>query len=95
MLVTLLGIVTDVMEVRPENAAYPMLVTLLGITVVLHPLIKVLDALSIIALQLSRESYVLFPLSTIIEVKLEQPTNAKPVMELTLLGMVTLVRPLQ
>ena len=56
MLVTLLGMV---MEVRPEqysNARPPMLVTLLGIIVFLHPEIKVLVAVSIIALQLERES---------------------------------------
>ena len=33
-------------------------------------------AVSIIALQLSRESYILLPLSIVIEVKPEQPSNA-------------------
>ena len=39
-----------------EKALSPMLLTLLGMMVVLHPAIKVFDAVSIIALQLSRES---------------------------------------
>ncbi len=54
--VTLLGIV---MEVKPEQAMKalsPMDVTLLGITVLEHPAINVFDAVSIMALQLSRES---------------------------------------
>ena len=33
MLVTLLGIVTEVREEQPAKAAYPMLVTLLGIVI--------------------------------------------------------------
>ena len=44
-----------------------MLVTELGIIVFLHPTIKEFVAVSIIALQLSRESYIVFSLSTIIE----------------------------
>ena len=62
--VTLLGIV---MEVRPEQwekALFPIDVTLLGIVVFLHPAINVLDDVSIIALQLLRESYLVFPSST-------------------------------
>ena len=72
MEVTLLGIVMDVKPEQPEKALPPMEVTLLGMTVVLQPEIKVFDAVSIIALQLSRESYLLFPLATVMEVKPEQ-----------------------
>ena len=56
MLVTLLEIVTDVKLEQPEKAPVPMLVTLLGMTVFLNPAISVLVAVSIIALQFSRES---------------------------------------
>ena len=50
-----------------------MAVTLLGIIVFMQPSIKVLVAVSIIALHPLRESYMLFPDSTIIEVRLVQP----------------------
>ena len=48
-----------------------MLVTELGMMVDWHPAIRVLVAVSIIALQFSRESYVVLPLSTPIEVREE------------------------
>ena len=72
-----------------------MLVTLLGMTVVLQPIIRVLLNVSIIALQLLRESYVEFPLSTMIVFRPLQFANAKPSMFVTLLEMVTEVRLLQ
>ena len=72
-----------------------MLVTLLGMVVFLQPAIRVLLAVSIIALQLLRESYFLFPLSTDIEVRLLHSLNAYLPMLVTLLGMVTEVRPEQ
>ena len=52
MLVTLTGIVTLVKSQHPQNAYSPMLVTLpsLGITLDLHPAIKVLLSVSIIQL---------------------------------------------
>ena len=56
MLVTELGMVTKVRPLQPEKAYSPMLVTELGIIVFLHPAIKVLEFVSMIALQLSRES---------------------------------------
>lgn len=56
ILVTLFGMVIDVRPEQPEKAPPPMLVTLLGIVVFLHPNINVLVEVSIIALQLSRES---------------------------------------
>jgi hypothetical protein len=86
------------MEVRPEQfekAIYPILVTLLGIVVFLHPEISVLLAVSMMALQLSRESYFVFPDSTIIEVRAEQLVKAPLPMLVTLLPMVTEVRPEQ
>ena len=70
MLVTLLGMVTEVRLVQSSKALLPMLVTLLGIMVFLQPTISVFDAVSIIALQLLRESYTVFPDSTTMEVRL-------------------------
>lgn len=60
MLVTELGIVIEVKSKQPEKAPIPMLVTELGISVFLQPAISVLVDVSIIALQLSLESYVVF-----------------------------------
>ena len=70
-----------------------MEVTVLGMTVFLQPVIKVLDAVSMIALQLSRESYLLLPFSTTIDSK-EQYSNALLLMDVTELGIVMLVKPL-
>ena len=72
-----------------------MEVTLFGITVDEKPITKVFVAVSIIALQLSRESYLVFSLATVIEVKPEQPEKASLPMEVTLLPMVTEVKPEQ
>ena len=82
--------------VRPEqssNALLPMLVTELGMMVLLHPAINVFDAVSMMALQLSRESYEELPDATVRLVKLEQPLNAPLPMLVTEFPMVTLVRP--
>ena len=65
-----------------------MPVTLLGIIVFLHPAMIVLDAVSIIALQSSRESYTLLPLSTFIFVNSVHIPNADWPIVVTLLGMV-------
>ena len=73
MLVTLLGIVIFVSPEHPLNAELPMLVTLLGIIVVWHPRIRILLSVSIIALQLSRLSYFVFPEETIMLASLLQP----------------------
>ena len=59
----------------------------------MQPEINVFEDVSIIALQLLRESYIVLPLSTFIDVKLEQPAKAQSPMLVTLLGMVTEVRP--
>ena len=95
MLVTLLGIVIEVRLLHAKKALFPMLVTLLGMVVFWQPDINVLDAVSIIALQLSRESYFVFPDFTLIEVRPLQPPKAASPMLVTLLPMVIEVRPLQ
>ena len=87
--------VTLVKPLQPENALSPIEVTELGIIVFLHPLINVFVAVSIMALQFSRESYTELSLSTFMLVKPLQPPNAPRPISVTELGMVTLVKPLQ
>ena len=70
--VTELGMVIDVNPVQPQNARGPIDVTEFGIVEFLQPTISVFVAVSIIALQLLRESYTLLPLSTTIDVIPEQ-----------------------
>ena len=55
--------------------------------VFLHPLNKVLVLVSIIALQLLRESYFELPLATVIDLKLLQLENAPSAILVTLWGM--------
>ena len=62
-------------------------------TVLLQTTLKVLEAVSIIALQLSRESKTGFIESTTMLAKLVQPKNAFPLMSITDLGMNMLVKP--
>ena len=93
--VTLLGMVTVVRPIHEENALFPMDVTLLGMVVVLHPITNSLVDVFMIALQLLRESYDKLPLSTLTEVRLEHQPKAELPMDVTLLGMVTEVRPEQ
>ena len=69
-----------------------MEVTLLGMIVFLQPAIRVLSWVCMIALQLFRESYTVFPSVTTIDVRLEQPSNALTPKEVTLFGMVISVR---
>ena len=67
------------MEVRPlqqKKAELPILVTEFGIIVFLHPAMSSLLDFLIIALQLLRESYMVFPLSTIMEVRPVHPPKA-------------------
>jgi hypothetical protein len=59
----------------------------LGMTVFLHPATNVLDEVSIIPLQLFRESYLALPDATEMEVKLEQEEKADSHIFVTLLGM--------
>ncbi len=70
MEVTELGITILVMPLQKLNAAKPMAVTVLGMIVFMQPRTRVLDAVSIMALQLLRESYTVLPLSTVILVRL-------------------------
>ena len=79
IIVTLLGIVTLVSPVHSRNAASPMLVTLLGIVVFWQPAINVFVAVSIIALQLSRLSYFVLPVSTVMLVRPGQLAYLQPV----------------
>ena len=62
---TELGITTDVKPLHHWKALTPIEVTELGMIEFLQPLSKVLVAVSIKALQLSLESYTVFPLSTV------------------------------
>ena len=89
---TLLGMVNDFRPVQFSKALSPMPVTLLGMTVFMQPEIIVLVAVSMIALQFSRESYTVFPLSTDIDVRAGQPENDVFFIDFTLLGMVIDVR---
>ena len=66
--------------------------TLLGILLFLQPKTRVFDAVSIIALQFSRESYIVLPASTIILVKLAQLENAEFPILVTLFGISILVK---
>ena len=93
--VTLLGMVMEVKPLQPEKAVFPMLVTLLGIVEFLHPAINVFDVFSIIALQLLRESKIVFPLSTIMEVKPSHLEKTFTPIDVTLLGIVTEVKLVQ
>ena len=72
-----------------------MEVTLLGITVFLHPTMSLLVDVSMMALQLLRESKVALPASTIIDDKAVQPEKTDPATMVTLLGIVTEVRLVQ
>ena len=54
--VTLFGIVIEVRLMQLEKAELPMAITPKGITVFLQPTIRILDDVSMIALQLLRES---------------------------------------
>ena len=56
MLVTLLGMVMEVRPLQLSKASSPILVTLFGMVVFWQPAIRVFVAVSIMALQLSRES---------------------------------------
>jgi len=81
--------VTEVSPEQRKKAYSLMAVTELGMIVLLQPTINLFVDVSIIALQLSRESYVPLFLSTVTEVRLEQPEKALSPIEVTELGMVT------
>jgi hypothetical protein len=82
-----------VIEVRSQllKALLPILVTELGITVFRHPLIKVFEDVSIIALLFSLLSYTEFPASTLIE-EIWQPEKAASSTLVTELGIAIEVR---
>ncbi len=73
MLVTPAGMFIDVRPLQPPKALLPMLVTLAGMMVFLHPKTRLLSLVLIMALQLLRLSYTLFPLATTISVRPLQP----------------------
>ena len=71
-----------------------MLVTLLGIFVLLQPTIKLFVCVSIIALHSPRESYNWFPDTTWIFSNSQAENTLSPML-VTLLPIMTLVKPLQ
>ena len=82
---TELGMVNEV-SLQHQNAASPMDLIVLGMIVFLQPATSVLVEVSIIALQLSRESYLVLPGSTTIDSRLSS-ANAPIPMDLIELGM--------
>lgn len=89
IVVTLLGIVIEDNSRHSLNASSPMAVTLLGISVFLQPATKQLLSVSIIALQLLRESYRGLPDTTLMTDRLLLPQKIAFAILETLLGMVT------
>ena len=87
--ITELGIVISVNSVQLVKAQSPRTTTLLGITVPLQPAINVWVAVSTMPLQLSRESYIWFPGSTIMLVSLLQLLKAPFSIIVTELGIVS------
>ena len=69
---TELGMTIEVKLEQFENALFPMEVTVLGITVFLQPITNSLMPVFMMALQLFRESYTVFPASTMIRSNLLQ-----------------------
>ena len=83
---------TVVRLLQLAKAEAPIEVTPSGIVVVLQPVIKALVLVTMIALQLLRESYFVFSSATTIDVRPEQRTNAPSPIFATFLGMVMEVR---
>ena len=81
-----------VRQEQPAKALSPILVTVAGITVFPHPQRSVLLSVWIIALQFSRESYILLLSATTMLLRLEQPENAPLAICVTDDGMNILVR---
>ena len=83
------------MEVRllhHSKAQFEILVTELGITVFLQPTIRLLDLVSIIALHFSLLSYIVFPFSTVTEVRSEHPEKARIRISVMVAGIVIELR---
>ena len=91
ILVTLFGMVIDVKDELLEKALSPIAVMVLGMLVFLHPKIRVLVAVSIIALQLLRLSYTLLSAATVMDSRELHPSKDLFIL-MTLLGMVIEVR---
>ena len=89
------GIFTDVKLLQPQKAYLLIEETELGMIVFLQPHSKLLVAVSIKALQLSLESYTVFPLSTVMLSKSKQPKNALMPISVTEFPMLTEVKPMQ
>ena len=87
--------ITEVSPEQPSKADSLIEVTELGMIVLLQPTINLFVDVSIIALQLLRESYALLSLLTITEVRPEQLEKTLSPMELTEFGMDTEVSPEQ
>lgn len=90
--VTLLGKEIEFKAELPSKARSSILVTPSGITVLEQPRISSPDAVLIIALQLSRESYTRLPSDTTMESKLEQREKEANPIFITLLGITIEVR---
>ena len=82
-------------ELQKAKAAYPILVTLSGISVATQPAINVLLLVSIMALHPPRESNVVLFSATVMVVRLGHSAKAPIPMLATLAGMVMAVRLLQ
>ncbi len=90
MVVTEFGMATEVRPKHFSKAYLPIEVTVFGITVLRQPTTKQLVDVSIIALQLSRESNTGFPGSTTISISLVQRVNGLYLdTDVTDLGIVT------
>lgn len=86
--VTPSGMVIVDKPLQPKNASFPMEVMFTGMIVLAHPIIKELLLVSIIALQLSRESYLSLPVSALTEFRLGQSLKAELPILVTHLGIV-------
>ena len=84
------GILISVSKVHPENASLSMLAIPLGIIVEAQPMTNLLVSLSIIALQLLRESYTGLSSTTTILFNDAQPVNARQEILVRLLGITML-----
>ena len=76
MHVTEVGIIMLVKPLQLKNAPSPIEITEFGMVVFWQPKINVLVAVSMMALQLFRESYTVFPLATATLARPLQPENA-------------------
>ena len=94
MVFTPSGMVTSVID-DALKALFAMAVTDAGIMVVLHPTISSLSLVLIIALQLSRESKVVFPSATTIDSMLEQPWKAQSPIVVSVVGKETVFKEAQ